>query len=157
MPSLPGGTVVLDNGETAGNNTVSGDINISGGILTGKIDIRKGNPLSTFSTKDEKGEVKIYNVISSGNINISGGQFRFTEDDSQIIMYENNMGNISISGGQWNVGGNVLVQGLEKQGYTVDVIGGQFNIDEGKTLTLTGFPDLWQMKRQPFRFREKER
>lgn len=141
LPSLPGDNswVVLSNGEKAGNSTISGDINISGGILKGKVDIRKGNPLSTFSTKDEKGEVKTYNVISSGNINISGGQFHFTEDGSQIMMYGNNMGNINISGGQWDVAGNVLVQGLEKQGYTVNIIGGQFNINEGKTLTLTGF------------------
>lgn len=139
VPSLPDGTVVLDNGETVGKNTVSGDINISGGILTGKIDIRKGNPLSTFSTQDAKGEVKTYNVLSSGNINISGGQLHFTEDNSQIIMYKNNMGNINISGGQWDVAGNVLVSGLEKQGFTVNVIGGQFNIEKDKTLTLSGF------------------
>ncbi len=140
VPSLPKeSTVVLNDGETVTGSTLGGDISISGGILTGKIDIRKGNPSSTFTTKDDNNNIKVYDVVSRGNINISGGQFHFTKDDSQIIMYENNMGNISISGGQWNVGGNVLVQGLEKQGYTVDVIGGQFNIDEGKTLTLTGF------------------
>lgn len=116
VPSLPDGTVVLDNGETVGKNTVSGDINISGGILTGKIDIRKGNPLSTFSTQDAKGEVKTYNVLSSGNINISGGQLHFTEDNSQIIMYKNNMGNINISGGAMGRGRKCSGFGIGKTG-----------------------------------------
>lgn len=35
--------------------------------------------------------------------------------------------------------GNVLVSGLEKQGFTVNVIGGQFNIKKDKTLTLSGY------------------
>ena len=130
LSSLPsGGSVVLSNGETAYNNTLYGDISISGGILQGQIDIRKGNPQSVFYSKDNKGEIKEYAVYSSGNINISGGVLNFTNDNSQIFMYKGNSGSINISGGQWNVNSNAIVSA---EGNDINVIGGQFSIAQGK-------------------------
>ncbi len=135
LSSLPsGGSVVLSNGETAYNNTLYGDISISGGILQGQIDIRKGNSQSIFYSKDSKGETKEYSVSSSGNINVSGGVLNFTDDRSQILMYGQNTGSINISGGQWNVNSNALVSG---EGNDINIIGGQFSIAQGKTLTLS--------------------
>lgn len=134
------GYVVLSNGERAETDTVYGDISINGGDLRGRIDIRKGNPLETFTTNRSGSlEPVEYAVVSSGNINISGGKLHFTDDASQIKMYENNSGNINISGGDWDVDGNVLVQGVKSSGNTVDIIGGKFDVAAGKTLTLDGY------------------
>ena len=136
VPSLSNADWVRINGETLKKDVVRGDVAISGGILTGKIDIRKGSSESYFWTKDKENKSKQYEILSSGNINISGGQLNFTEDASQIMMYDNNMGDINISGGKWNVSGNTLVQG--SKGNAVNIIGGQIDIKENKTLTLAG-------------------
>ena len=136
VPSLSDTDWVRINGETLTKDAVRGDIAISGGILTGKIDIRKGSSEAYFWTKDKEGNSKQYEILSSGNINISGGQLNFTKNNSQIMMYDNNTGDINISGGKWNVSGNTLVQG--SKGNEVNIIGGQFDIKENKTLTLAG-------------------
>lgn len=136
VPSFSDTDSVTINGETLERDVVRGNVDISGGILTGQIDIRKGSSASYFLTRDKDGNYKQYDVYSSGNINISGGQLNFTQDDSQIIMYDSSIGDINISGGQWNVSGNTLVQGSKD--HAVNIIGGQFDIKENKMLTLAG-------------------
>lgn len=69
VPSLSNTDWVRINGETLTKNVVRGDVAISGGILTGKIDIRKGSSESYFWTKDKESNSKQYEILSSGNIN----------------------------------------------------------------------------------------
>ena len=155
--SLPdGGYLVLTSGEVINRDPIGGNVSIYTGIFKGAVDIRKGNPVSYVATsKPQSTDVKKYHLTSTGNLNISGGEFYFS-DTSQIKMYSSNVGTVNISGGQWHVGydynegtheavsagaGDTTVTGASN----VNIIGGDFTINEGRTLTFAGQTGQWQV------------
>ncbi len=136
------------------NNTPS-NINISGGIFTGKIDIRKGASVYEFITKTVDGDSIKRAVNSYGNVNIYSGNF-YASNESQIKMYRSNSGSINISGGNFFVGyrPNFLGTGIteiplfdsgsmtvlaENEGQSINVTGGVFKINADYTLALHGY------------------
>lgn len=140
--------VLLNNGTLVEGEAFSSNVDISNGIFDGKIDIRKGNPIDLVYTSDENGDSKSYNVLSSGNINVYGGDFYFSEDGSQIKTYASNVGDINIYGGQWFVGyqkdlsvvADQVMATVVNQSASgnVNISGGQFTIAQGNVLRLQG-------------------
>lgn len=145
-----GTSVVLNNGETVGKNLISGDIAINSGYFNGQIDIRKGNEQLKYITTDAQGNIVSMDVRSAGNINISGGTFYFNTGNGQIKMVGNNEGAYNLSGGTFwvgytrdtntdlGIGSTAVTATIGETGHTMTVTGGQYHINSGSTLQLSG-------------------